>query len=1125
MSTRILKKFACACLLLLLGLSIAGNLMPQLRFIPEAHAEPDTPKARWIFFRDTHSDYGAEDQQRWFNMCNWIGDQTDIDLVLHGGDLVTDPRNDTAWDLVGQGVKKFNSSTAFLATVGNHDAFYNSSKGGGDYDRFKKFTGMSNPNYTFTFSKPGFGNVMVIVLAFQYTSSGWIIQDDQWDWFDAQVSSTEVPVVVMMHPAPSTKYVLHQHTGADDAYWDDHISQHKNVFMVLFGHSHETQYYIGKGANGNPILILTSYGDGSYESVHRTFLAILEWYPNKLEVKNYDQWTNTWINSTRDGEALTFYFAGPMEIESGHLRNDDMTRTGNNDTDVHSEPKSYYPAYDKYYKAEITRKRTSYWVQSWAHLKNPFMDRKQLSIVYQYSTETWTPISSQWKNNYFYPNGTSTINATLQEGWYNYIYFVNETLETYTIYVYNTSGSLQYSGTFNFIENIAGWYGFKYYLFRPYGYVDDIAVTYSTQVKTQSGTTITLPSGTQITDTSFDIRELTGAIMLLNCTVTIGDETRVMDIYGGDAIGLFYSQEMLLSAVADNNDDLKNNSNPYIWNVTRAITALSFSSTKLSLTVQAATGEKSITRVYCGDKGEPISVSGASSWSYDSQTKIVTLNVLHTSSKEIIVHFEQTPPTTTISLSGVLGSNDWFISEVLVTLSAMDDISGVDKTEYSFDNTTWTIYVTPFNITSEGNTVIYYKSTDKAGNLETIKNQTIKIDKTTPAGAIIINNGDAYTTSISVTLTLTATDATSGVFQVRFSNDGVWDTEPWEEWWTTEVPLSWYLPSGDGPKTVYFKIKDRAGLVSDTYTDTIILDITRPTGSITINDGATYTTTTTVALILLATDATSGVVHMRFSHDNITWTAWEDYVVSKAWNLTTGNGIKIVYVQFKDNAGLISQYYSDIIILDTTKPVADASVNQTVAEDIEVTFNGSASWDENGIASYTWTFIDITTKTLTGEKPTYTFNTPGVYTITLNVTDAAGNWATDVVLVTLIDITNPVAKAGQNQTVTVGTAMTFDASESTDNVGIVSYEWDFGDGTTGTGITATHTYTSTGSYTIALTIRDAASNTATGQITVTVLPVEAFPVWIIGVVIIVGIAMTIVFALRRENHSQNFIDI
>ena len=202
---------------------------------------------------------------------------------------------------------------------------------------------------------------------------------------------------------------------------------------------------------------------------------------------------------------------------------------------------------------------------------------------------------------------------------------------------------------------------------------------------------------------------------------------------------------------------------------------------------------------------------------------------------------------------------------------------------------------------------------------------------------------------------------------------------------------------------------------------------------------------------------------------------------------------------------------------DITNPAANAGSDGTFNEDTPITLDGSTSSDNVGITAYKWAFTDVTTKTLTGPKPTYTFTTPGVYTLTLNVTDAAGNWATDALVITVLDITKPVANAGQDQTGKVGASVTFDAGASSDNVDIVSYEWNFGDGTTGTGKTTTHTYTSPGTYTVTLTVKDTAGNSATVSKTVTVLAPEAFPIWIVGAAIaLIGIAVATTILVKKR---------
>lgn len=85
----------------------------------------------------------------------------------------------------------------------------------------------------------------------------------------------------------------------------------------------------------------------------------------------------------------------------------------------------------------------------------------------------------------------------------------------------------------------------------------------------------------------------------------------------------------------------------------------------------------------------------------------------------------------------------------------------------------------------------------------------IKLDKTTPQVSLQINGDSTSTTSSTVTLTLAATDSTSGINQIRFSNDDTWNQATWEPYASSK---SWQLTSGDGAKTVYCEIQDNAGL-------------------------------------------------------------------------------------------------------------------------------------------------------------------------------------------------------------------------------------------------------------------------------------------------------------------------
>lgn len=67
-----------------------------------------------------------------------------------------------------------------------------------------------------------------------------------------------------------------------------------------------------------------------------------------------------------------------------------------------------------------------------------------------------------------------------------------------------------------------------------------------------------------------------------------------------------------------------------------------------------------------------------------------------------------------------------------------------------------------------------------------------------------------------------------------------------------------------------------------------------------------------------------------------------------------------------------------------------------------------------------------------------------------------------------------------------GLTCSFDGSASTDDYGISSYSWTFGDGTTGSGRTVSKTYSAAGTYSVTLTVRDTANQTGSQTRSVTV---------------------------------------
>ncbi|HEC95116.1 MAG TPA: PKD domain-containing protein, partial [Thermoplasmatales archaeon] len=117
----------------------------------------------------------------------------------------------------------------------------------------------------------------------------------------------------------------------------------------------------------------------------------------------------------------------------------------------------------------------------------------------------------------------------------------------------------------------------------------------------------------------------------------------------------------------------------------------------------------------------------------------------------------------------------------------------------------------------------------------------------------------------------------------------------------------------------------------------------------------------------------------------------------------------------------------------------------------------------------------------------------------------------------------PVADAGGPYSGAVDTVIHFDGSASYDPDGtIISYSWDFGDGETGTGKMPSHTYKTSGKYTVTLTVTDDDGEKTTDKATVTVSEVsntqgEIEPFWyIVGGLSIILLVSLIALAFRRD---------
>ena len=166
-------------------------------------------------------------------------------------------------------------------------------------------------------------------------------------------------------------------------------------------------------------------------------------------------------------------------------------------------------------------------------------------------------------------------------------------------------------------------------------------------------------------------------------------------------------------------------------------------------------------------------------------------------------------------------------------------------------------------------------------------------------------------------------------------------------------------------------------------------------------------------------------------------------------------------------------------------PVAQPSPKyQEVAVDQPVSFDGSGSFDPDGtpITRYTWL---INGETLHGMTVEYTFPQAGPYEVSLTVSsgqfpDPIEN-GFDTCNVTVVESpvnhqpfanVTPLIQGGL-----INEMLTFDGTTSNDpDNDELTYSWDFGDGTLGSGSTVSHCYPAAGTYTVSLTVNDGLSS-------------------------------------------------
>ncbi len=144
-------------------------------------------------------------------------------------------------------------------------------------------------------------------------------------------------------------------------------------------------------------------------------------------------------------------------------------------------------------------------------------------------------------------------------------------------------------------------------------------------------------------------------------------------------------------------------------------------------------------------------------------------------------------------------------------------------------------------------------------------------------------------------------------------------------------------------------------------------------------------------------------------------------------------------------------------------PVAEFS--GTPVSGVEPLLVAFSDLSTGNVTAWSWSFGDTTSSTL--QSPSHTYNSPGTYTVALTATGPGGaDVETKVGYITVTDAP-PTAEFSGTPTSGVEPLLVAFTDLSTGNV--TSWSWNFGDTTSSTLQSPSHTYNSPGTYTVALT--------------------------------------------------------
>ena len=410
--------------------------------------------------------------------------------------------------------------------------------------------------------------------------------------------------------------------------------------------------------------------------------------------------------------------------------------------------------------------------------------------------------------------------------------------------------------------------------------------------------------------------------------------------------------------------------------------------------------------------------------------------------KEYEIKIDKTAPESTLTPSGIVGNDDWFISAVSLNLVADDGTgAGVASIYYILDSGAITLYTDTITVPDDGYHTIEYWSEDAAGNIESPHGQyEFKIDTTAPETKIdYYGYSHGWWYEAPVELSFPATDETSGVALTEYSLDEV-------TWFTYSGTFFFYE---DGDHHFYFRSTDFAGNVEETEElPTLKVDGTAPSCIInfdgTLGDNGWFVSDVLVTVSLSDELSGVGVVYVDF----------EDWPEPQIYEFLGTPNAEITFTVSKEDIDILWRVtYFDVTgnsaesggFLDIDKTPPETKLTYVQEPGVGSTVTLSAVDSLSGQASTMYSIDGTIWETY--DAP-FTLSSGGIVDVHFYSIDAAGNVEEENVEPVEVDILPPVSTyeidgiLGLEGWYVSNVNITLDASDDIMGVDVIAYSYD-----------------------------------------------------------------------------------